>query len=171
MNAEVWQEIDGTDGVYEISSHGRVRSYTRSAKGFLMSPRGNNDMFFRVELSVDYVKTNHLIHRLVAQAFVENTDPENKVYVIHLDRNKKNNYYKNLKWVDKKEWVEINRTYSFEKMIQATRKLQAEQIPDIKARYAAGERTVELASEYGVSAMQINRVIRGENWKHITEKK
>lgn len=46
-------------------------------------------------------------------------------------------------------------------------KLTAEQITEIRNRYARGERQRALASEYGVAVMTVNRACRGETWSHV----
>lgn len=165
MAKEIWKEIAHTEGLYQVSNLGRLRSYAKRADGKpeILKGRKKGTDFIRMELTIDKIHYQCLMHRLVAQAFIENPDPKKYVYVVHLDRDKQNNRVENLKWVSKEEWNTINK----ESKLGAIGKLKAEQIPDIRSRYAAGERTVVLAEEYGVTPMQINRVIRGESWGHI----
>lgn len=103
---EIWKEIEGYEGRYQISNMGRVKSlqYHRGQKEKIMKPRtvtknNGRQMYSYVMLSKDCHIKCCKIHRLVAEYFVANSDPENKIYVNHKDGNKHNNYYENLEWV------------------------------------------------------------------------
>lgn len=110
---EVWKAVPGYDGIYEVSSNGRVRSKdrivrvpgnkSRRLKGKLLSPKQNGKGYAFVALSKDGVAKNHYIHRLVAAAFILNE--ENKGYVNHRDGNPSNNQIDNLEWVTHAENV------------------------------------------------------------------
>ena len=90
---EIWKDIKGYEGLYKISSlgnifsliSGRNRKLKLSKAGYLMIDlyKNGEGKWFRV-------------HRLVAEAFIPN--PNNYPIVLHLDNNKSNNHYNNLKW-------------------------------------------------------------------------
>jgi hypothetical protein len=83
---------------YQIYPDGRVHS-KRSAlfrKPFLNSSNG----YWMVNLRKGKEKRNFYIHRLVAQAYVRNDNPDKFRIVDHLDRNKENNSPDNLRWCD-----------------------------------------------------------------------
>ena len=68
----------------------------------------NSGGYAQVHLRIGIKNKNgkfETVHRLVAKAFCENPDPEQKYIVDHIDHNRKNNYYKNLRWVTPKENV------------------------------------------------------------------
>ena len=88
---EEWKPVIGLEGKYEVSNLGRVASlnYRRSGKRGLMLPRDNGKGYFTVYLWEEGKPCPKLIHRLVAQAFIDN--PENLLEVNHIDEDKSNN--------------------------------------------------------------------------------
>lgn len=86
------KDIKGYEGLYAVTSCGRVWSYTN--KRFL-NPQSNGN-YYQVNLS-KCGKTRHFfIHRLVAEAYLDN--PNDFPQVNHLDENKANNAVTNLQW-------------------------------------------------------------------------
>ena len=92
QNDEQWRMIDGY-GNYSVSSFGRVKNTTTSR---ILKPGRDTDGYYKINLSKNSHKKGHRIHRLVAFAFCNN-DGEFDV-VDHIDRNKLNNHYLNLRW-------------------------------------------------------------------------
>jgi len=106
---EVWKTVVGFPD-YQVSNLGRVKSLSRyffNGRGMVhtkdkilkagLDPKG----YYRVSLSKDGQSYTCKVHRLVADAFVEN--PCNKSSVNHLDENTKNNQVANLEWVSHRE--------------------------------------------------------------------
>lgn len=118
MSKELWRPIEGFDGLYEISSHGRVKSLgrvssrisrlgnmaTTSFPAKILKPglsgSGYHQLVLRTKGKQD---SRHQIHRIVAIAFISN--PLNKGYVNHKDGNRLNNHVDNLEWVTNQENV------------------------------------------------------------------
>ena len=96
---EVWKDIEGWEGEYQISNLGRVKSFKVNKNGIIMKPYPINSGYLLIDLMKNGVRERRLIHRLVAVAFIHNDDIDNKVIVNHIDGNKKNNTYTNLEWV------------------------------------------------------------------------
>jgi len=105
--SEVWKDIKGYEGLYQVSNIGRVKSLKRivirkdgsklSVKERILKPLTRPNGYLQVHLSNYRGKGKYpLIHRLVCEAFHEN--PENKPCVNHIDENKTNNVVSNLEW-------------------------------------------------------------------------
>ncbi|HMX02920.1 MAG TPA: NUMOD4 domain-containing protein [Chitinophagales bacterium] len=102
---QIWKEISGYEGLYEVSNDGRVRSLDRWVthpygmalkRGRILAAATIWSGYKRVLLIKDSIRKNITVHRLVALAFVEN--PNNETQVNHIDGNKENNSFLNLEW-------------------------------------------------------------------------
>ncbi len=101
--SEVWKPIAGYEGLYEVSNFGRVRNASKAhcAKGGILKPQADSAGYCRINVYKCGKMVHKLVHRVVAEAFVEN--PLNKSEVNHKDGNKANNIATNLEWVTPKE--------------------------------------------------------------------
>lgn len=108
---EIWKDSLSLNGLYQVSSHGRLRSIDRFTaagygsvklnKGRIISGGNGADGYKRVIVVKNKKPKKYYFHRLVAEVFVDN--PNNYEYVNHLDGNKLNNNPKNLEWCTHKE--------------------------------------------------------------------
>lgn len=113
---EVWKDIQGYEGVYQVSNLGRVRSLDRRVshpkggkrfnKGQIIKPGINLQGYLFVQLSIGSKICTKRVNRLVAEAFIPN--PENLPVVNHKDKNRVNNSVDNLEWCT----VKYNNRYS-----------------------------------------------------------
>lgn len=105
--SELWKDIPGFEGLYQVSNLGRVKSLPRqiwNGKGFFTStekilhPNTLTKGYFQAELKKD--KKRHLlqVHRLVATTFIPNPDPCTLNQVNHINGNKQDNRLENLEW-------------------------------------------------------------------------
>lgn len=92
---EEWRPIADFEGIYEVSSEGRVRRVKEGANKIL-KPYSNNKGYLGVDLCDCGRRLSAKIHRLVAVAFIPN--PMGYLEINHKDENKANNAVKNLEW-------------------------------------------------------------------------
>lgn len=97
---EIWKDIKGYEGLYQVSNFGRVKSLISKGKILFMSTRSG---YFIVNLCKKCKRVSKQVHRLVADAFINN--PLNKNIVNHIDFDRKNNNVENLEWCTQKENV------------------------------------------------------------------
>lgn len=93
---EIWKPVVGYEGLYEVSSYGRIRSLKRKVP-HIMKPFNNGYGYLKVSLNNNGQKT-FFVHRLIAETFIPN--PNNLPTVDHIDRNKMNNCIENLRWIN-----------------------------------------------------------------------
>lgn len=102
---EIWKDIVGYEGRYQISNMGRIRSVARvvtwkngsvkTYKSRIMKTNKRGE-YIGVSLYKDYKSKDFMVHRLVAEAFIPN--PNNLPFVNHIDEDKLNNVVDNLEW-------------------------------------------------------------------------
>lgn len=166
---EVWKAIEGTDGRYEVSNTGKVRSlsYGNTGKPKELKP-WNNGGYDRVNLQAGGKKTNFLVHRLVATAFLPN--PENKPEVNHKDGDKHNNSCDNLEWSTRKENLHHADTTglrdgSISALLDSNNRLRK---PIIATNVETGEETYYpsvKAAQRAIGTKDINAVLSGKQHK------
>ena len=103
---EIWKDIKGYEGLYQVSNEGRVKSLPRTWVAGKGGIRHNDEKlmkqhpiwndYLRVCLSKDGTNKWYLVHRLVAEAFIDN--PDNLPEVNHKSENKQENFVENLEW-------------------------------------------------------------------------
>lgn len=113
---EIWKDIVGYEGLYQVSNLGRVKSVERRvwngvsfalkrekllSNNRICKGKGNRFGYIHVSLRKNGKAKNLCVHKLVANAFLDN--PLRHKEVDHLDNNSLNNNVENLKWVNRRE--------------------------------------------------------------------
>jgi len=94
IDGEIWKDVVGYEGVYEVSDHGRVR---RVRTGLVLSPGRDKKGYTNVGLCVDGKPIRVKVHHLVMEAFVGKRP--NGLVINHIDENPRNNHVSNLEYV------------------------------------------------------------------------
>ena len=106
---EIWKEIKGYEGLYEVSNKGRIKTlkYNHGNKHKILkcNIKKNRYGYLSVTLCKNKIHKDYSIHRLVATHFIPN--PKNLYSINHIDENKKNNCVENLEWCT----IEYNNNY------------------------------------------------------------
>lgn len=109
---EIWKDIRGYEGLYQVSNFGRVRRRSK-----VLHLNTNTYGYKHVTLSKGNVQKTAVIHRLVASAFIEN--PLGLPQINHKDGDKSNNAVGNLEWVTQKE----NNRHAINSNLRKTKKI------------------------------------------------
>lgn len=165
---EIWKDIDGYDGLYEVSNMGRVRKIT-----YLKPSKSNAGKYSVISLSKGNKQKGVCLHRLVAQAFIPN--PENKPEVNHKGCNKDDNRASELEWATRRENVDhAKENKLFTARLQAgeenyVAKLTNENVIKIIEAYKSGMYTQsEIAKTFSITTSNVNKILTGKYWTHLT---
>ena len=151
---EIFKDVKGYEGYYEISNLGRVRN-TYNKRKKILKPAITKNGYLNVIFCINQKKEHKFVHRLVAEAFIPNIN--NYSTVNHKDEDKLNNCVENLEWLS----VEDNNRYSNSKMLTKEKVLQIPSLID------QGYTQLEIAKYFNVSRRAIQSILRGEHWKDL----
>lgn len=174
---EIWKDIEGFCGFYRVSNYGRVKSIggwcgnaKRNEK--IISISYTKDGYQKVRLIHGKSDKTCRVHRLVANAFLPNTN--NKKTVNHIDGNKKNNNVENLEWADRSEQMYHAYKLGLKKPIigcdNINSKLTPENIKYIRNNYVKRSRrfgTVALGKMFNVSNRVIGLIVNNKTYKNV----
>lgn len=177
---EMWAPVVGYEGLYSVSSHGRVMSHdrrvrtlsgglheaTRVIRGRVLKPRLVKGYEAAQLTSKDGGRRPRYVAHMVAEAFI-GPRPEGRD-VCHSDGDRRNNCAFNLRYDTHAANMQDAIAHGVlprGERIKASR-LTAEKVVEIRVR-AMSENAESLAEEYGVGVMAIHKVINGQTWRHV----
>lgn len=145
IDNEHWKDIDGYDGLYQVSDFGRVRS-RKSGEWKVRKSVKNKDGYLTVCLFKDNKVNGFFVHRLVASAFIPNSE-ETKTTINHINEDKTDNRVSNLEWCDRK----YNNTYND---IHHRRKTKRRKVKDLYDPNLTYEQNIEVFKVNGIECSE-----------------
>ncbi|MFO7898718.1 MAG: NUMOD4 domain-containing protein [Planctomycetota bacterium] len=173
---EIWAPIPGYEGLYEVSSFGRVRRATKSRTapaGYILKSRLSWDGYVKYSLFKAGRYWHTKGHRLVALAFL-GPPPFAGAHVAHQDGVRTNNRVSNLRWATPAENEADKRRHGTavgaqpgERHHQA--RLTAHIVAKMRRRVAAGETMAAVARRFGVAKVTAYDAIVGKTWQSVKQ--
>jgi hypothetical protein len=178
-----WKWVNGYEKLYMVSVDGNVKTFNwkNTGKESILKPATDKKGYLRVGLQKDGKLSTHKVHRIVAIAFLDNSN--NLTIVNHKDSNKYNNNVSNLEWVTPKQNTEhaiLNKTFKFQTSKNSINKtikrgelnggsiLDELTVLSIRKEFIPKKVTrKDLALKYGVTESCIKDVVLRKSWKHI----
>jgi hypothetical protein len=172
MENEIWKDIPGYEGLYQVSNLGRVKSLPRQLgarfrnNDYFLKPYIDKAGYYRFSLMKDNKFKHFCLHRLVAICFISN--PENKKTVNHEDGDKSNNTIGNLSWMTMKE----NNIHAYNNGLKlrcdghGMAKLTNNDVLEIRELLKTMKQC-DIAKKYNVYPTTISRIAVGINWKSL----
>ncbi|MCK4705872.1 MAG: HNH endonuclease [Gammaproteobacteria bacterium] len=181
------KEIINYEGIYYVSCAGEIYS-VRSKKYLRQTP--DKDGYMTVCLCVNNVRKTSKVHRIVATAFIENTD--NKPQINHINGNKCKNDFRNLEWATARENVQHAYDTGLKIVSEKARRLASDRckkiftgrkdmvgsmnnnaklteldIPIIRGRILNGENMSKIGRDYNVTPNCIFEIKIKKKWGHV----
>lgn len=181
MTKEIWKNIIGYEGSYQVSNLGRVKSLARKKsnqynsfdkKEMILKPRYSTKGYIHAMLYKDGKSKSFCVHRLVLSAF--DRLPKGKEQCNHINGIKDDNRLENLEWTNNSD----NQLHAFRMGLNKPRrgednnksKLTGKQVKEVRKDYKFGVKgfgATILAKKYNVSKQAILKIVRNEHWKHL----
>lgn len=165
---EIWKDIEGYEGLYQVSNMGRVKSLRRN---IILKNKIESNGYERVVLSINNIPKGYSVHRLVATAFISN--PNNYPIVNHKDENRTNNCVDNLEWCTQK--YNVNYGTGISKRVKSQSKKVFQFKPD-GTFIKEWESTMDVQRNLGFCQSHIVQVCKGKRriaykyiWKYKKE--
>ena len=145
---EVWRDVEGYEGIYQVSDLGRVRSL-KFGKVRVLRASKNGCGYLYIGLHKDRKIKTVRVHRLVAQAFIPNSD-EGKNEINHINEDKTDNRASNLEWCDRSYNLAYNGLHHRRKHSQPVR----DKVKDLYRPDLSIAQNIELFKEQGIECSE-----------------
>lgn len=181
LPSEEWRAVVGYEGLYEVSSCGRVRRlmeflpsaddptlYKPSRYRIISAYRGPNG-YPQARLSKAAKAKTCLVHRLVCEAF-HGPAPKGQSHVAHWDGDRANNRAENLRWASPRENAEDRNRHGTAPVgdCAPNRRLTSDAVIEMRRLYKGRHGDLaRLSRQFGVTPTQVLHVVKRKHWTHI----
>lgn len=180
---EIWKDVIGYEGLYQVSNIGRVKTLAKIRTGLEYRTKKTTyrqykeklmsqcimRTYYAVVLRKDGAYKTHLVHRLVAKAFIQN--PENKPNVNHIDFNPLNNHLSNLEWCTQYEnihhTIRHGRSRTPQGIDNGMAKIDVKNLGIIRSMIRDGIPNCEICKIFNVHSSTISNIKRNKTYRAI----
>ena len=171
---EIWRDIEGYEGIYQVSNLGIVRSFNKSKKGKILKQQKEVKGYLTVRLYKSPTDWKHFkVHRLVALSFIPNL--ENKPQINHINCVKTDNRMENLEWCTNGE----NQKHAFKNGLQRSnggvpkRKVRCIETGEIFSTVTNAGKSISTNKNCGPGIIRVCKGIGitafGYHWEYIND--
>ena len=180
---EIWKDIKGYEGLYQVSNFGRIKSLdkivntnnqygnvsTKTIKGKILKQRILRK-YFSIGLTKNKKQKTFFVHRIVAENFIENEN--NYPCINHKDGNKLNNYINNLEFTTYRE-NSLHSIYVLKNKLPPIHKGEKnnfskhtkKEIEELRQKRKSGHTLKQLSKEYDYTISHVYNICKNRSWK------
>ena len=171
-------ERDTFGKTYHFSDYGRLKSVDKETEKERLL-KGSNTVQGFLQINLRFrgedrpFRKGFYVHKLIANEWVKK-ESEDQTFAIHFDRNKKNNYYKNLKWMSLQEMTDFQTEAGLfltkNRKRNANYKMNSSTIKLIRKKLKEGKTKKKIiAKQFGISDTQIKAIMKGDAWAWVED--
>lgn len=173
---ELWRDVVGYEGLYQVSSLGRVKSldrivsvagHTRKYNGNILRTHNGEDKYTSCTLSKKGKTKTHMVHILVLRAFVG--EPEEGHETLHLDNNKHNPALSNLRYGSHICNMAFNVDNGTNMLGEdhPRSKITEKDVVKMRRLYDSGLSSLDISRKFNLSICHVNKITGNRIWKHL----
>ena len=155
---EIWKDIEGYEGIYQVSNLGNIYSIKRSKIKSIRQIKG----YSMVNLCNNYKERLTSVHRLIAIHFIPNI--ENKSQINHINGIKNDNRIENLEWCTSKENIHHAHKLGLK---NKNRKLTSDDVLNLRKDHINNISNKDLSIKYNIHIRTVSKIIRKLLWSYI----
>jgi hypothetical protein len=172
---ESWRDIPGYSGLYQVSDAGRVRVHPESPRtkgpskpGKILSLKNSGGYLIATLMDSTGQRCGTTVNRLLAYAF-HGAPPTSAHQAAHLDGNRANNFPSNICWATSKEnhGHRVQHETDAKGARNGRSKIRECDVTNIRNAVMSGRTQISVASEFGVSNVQIRNIVHRKSWSHV----
>lgn len=177
MENEIWKDVLGYEGLYQVSNIGRIKSMARyivcghggrNKRETILKNQTHPQGYPQIELNVGGKFRLIKIHRLVAESFLPN--PNGLLVVNHINGIKEDNRVENIEWCTHQHNIIHAVKTGLRKVGRGEKsgnvKLKESDIPQIRALVKTNSQR-NVAKMFGVTQGTVQSILKGKTWNHI----